>query len=613
MSAVKKSKTYHFNNDWEEEFFFCMVKDKCICLICRASVAMPKRGNLERHHKTVHKNYEKDFPSQSELRKRKVRDLLACLKKEQAMFTRPVKQSKAATIASFKISHILAKHKKPFEDGSVVKEAFIEAGETLFAEFKNKTEIISAIKELQLSRATVTRRVEVMSQDMADQLKHDIMKSTYFSLQFDESTDITDTAQLCIFIRMVFSDMSAKEEFLTMIPLKGKTRGEDIYDVFFNFVKYYKLPIYKLVCITTDGAPAMIGNKNGFVALCRANDDFPSFFSFHCIIHQQVLCSKVLNMEEIMGIAIKIVNSIRARSLQRRLFTLQLENSELAEHTDLVLHTDVRWLSRGKFLERFQELLPEITAFMEERGDDTKMLKNEKWLTDLAFLTDITMHLNTINFQLQGKGKTIIDMISAINAFKIKLQLMIDQLKRKDLKHFPSLKARIPLLNYDIYEAELSNILGQFEIRFYDFNKLANIASFMSYPFSCSNIEELATEIASQFNMDSCSVENELVQIISDIHLKATASDTKFWCFIAEDKYPNLRQIALQLTTMFGSTYLCESAFSEMKIIKSKYRNRLTDEHMSSCLRLALGNYVPSYEKYAEDMQCHASTSKVTL
>ncbi|KAK4875858.1 hypothetical protein RN001_012280 [Aquatica leii] len=180
--------------------------------------------------------------------------------------------------------------------------------------------------------------------------------------------------------------MLVKEEFLTIIPLKGKTRGKDIYDFFFNFVKNYKLPIYKLVCITTDGAPAMTGNKN-------------------------------------------------------------------------VLHTDVWWLSRGKFLERFQELLPEITAFLDERGDDTQMLKNKKWLTDLAFLTDITMHLNTINLELQGKGKTIIEMISAVNAFKSKLQLIIDQLKRKDLKHFPSLKARIPQLNYDTYEAELSNIL----------------------------------------------------------------------------------------------------------------------------------------------------------
>lgn len=103
-----------------------------------------------------------------------------------------------------------------------------------------------------------------------------------------------------------------------------------IYDVFFNFVKNYKLPIYKLVCITTDGAPAMTGIKNAFVALCRANEEFPSFFSFHCIIHQQVLCSKVLNTEEIMGIATKIVNSIRARSLQRWLFKLQLEDRESA-------------------------------------------------------------------------------------------------------------------------------------------------------------------------------------------------------------------------------------------------------------------------------------------
>ncbi|XP_014240057.1 protein FAM200A-like [Cimex lectularius] len=200
---------------------------------------------------------------------------------------------------------------------------------------------MSAIRELQLSRPTVTRRIEVMSQDIADKLKHDIMECTYFSLQFDESTDMTDTAQLCIFIRMVFNDMLAKEEFLTIIPLKGKTRGE------------------------------------------------------------------VLNTEEIMGIATKIVNSIRARSLQRRLFQLQLEDRESAEHTDLVLHTDVRWLSRGKFLERFQELLPEITAFLDERGDDTQILKNEKWLTDLAFLTDITMHLNSVNLELQdvdGEG-----------------------------------------------------------------------------------------------------------------------------------------------------------------------------------------------------------------
>ena len=60
-----------------------------------------------------------------------------------------------------------------------------------------------------------------------------------------------------------------------------------------------------------------------------------------------------------MDVANKIACSVRARSLQRRLFRAQLEETG-AEHTDLLMHTDVRWLSRGTFLERFSELLPEI-------------------------------------------------------------------------------------------------------------------------------------------------------------------------------------------------------------------------------------------------------------
>ncbi|XP_050516362.1 protein FAM200A-like [Diabrotica virgifera virgifera] len=205
-----------------------------------------------------------------------------------------------------------------------------------------------------------------MGKDLESQVNSDITKCVYFCLQFDESTDMADTAQLCIFIRMVFSDMSCRD-LLTMLPLKEKTRREDIYNVFINFVKQYEIPIYKLMCITTDGAPSMTGVNNGFVALCRANDDFPSFFSFHCIIHQQVLCSKILNMDDIMKMTTKIVNS-----------KAQLEASDSVEHTDLLLHTDVRWLSRGKFLDRFQELLSEIISFLEKRGDDTHLLQNEK-------------------------------------------------------------------------------------------------------------------------------------------------------------------------------------------------------------------------------------------
>lgn len=50
------------------------------------------------------------------------------------------------------------------------------------------------------------------------------------------------------------------------------------------------------------------------------DDAFLDFLNYHCIIHQQELCAKMLNMKEIMDVATKVACPIRARSRQRRLF-----------------------------------------------------------------------------------------------------------------------------------------------------------------------------------------------------------------------------------------------------------------------------------------------------
>jgi hypothetical protein len=63
--------------------------------------------------------------------------------------------------------------KKPFEDSNVNKECFVVAGDSLFNEFKNKTEICIAIKEVQLLQSTITRRVECMYDDN-EQVRQDL-------------------------------------------------------------------------------------------------------------------------------------------------------------------------------------------------------------------------------------------------------------------------------------------------------------------------------------------------------------------------------------------------------------------------------------------------------
>ena len=152
-SSAKKSKTYHFHSEWEEDYFFTMNTSKCVCLICHVSLALAKKGNLEMHFQSFHKKDDSDFPPKSELRKRKIRQLKAQLSSQQALFTRATSKSKAATIASFRVSPVLSKHKKTLQDGE----------ESLFENFKNNSEIMSAIKQVQLSRNTVMRRCQFMA------------------------------------------------------------------------------------------------------------------------------------------------------------------------------------------------------------------------------------------------------------------------------------------------------------------------------------------------------------------------------------------------------------------------------------------------------------------
>lgn len=226
--SKKKAKTYHFHEEWEEDFFFTTSHSKCLCLICNGSISIPKKGNIERHYCTVHRSYDNDFPPKTELRKRKVRELKSQLVGQQSLFTKPNSKAKAATEASFRVSHSIIKHKKSFQDGEVMKEAFLEAADPLLRDFKNKADILASIKAIQLSRNSVTRRCEMMCENLTEQLQRDIANCECFSLQLDESTDIGDTAQLCLYICMVFSDMTAKEELLTILPMKERTRGEDI-------------------------------------------------------------------------------------------------------------------------------------------------------------------------------------------------------------------------------------------------------------------------------------------------------------------------------------------------------------------------------------------------
>lgn len=147
-----------------------------------------------------------------------------------------------------------------------------------------------------LARNTVARRVEDIWSDIRRQLVDRGVAFDYFSLACDESTDVSDTAELLIFLRRVDDNMNVTEELLDLKSLKGQTRGTDLFVSVCETVDDMKLPWNKVSGIITDGAPAMAGERSGLSTLIcsKVSEEAGNAIKLHCIIHQQALSNLMM-------------------------------------------------------------------------------------------------------------------------------------------------------------------------------------------------------------------------------------------------------------------------------------------------------------------------------
>lgn len=81
-------------------------------------------------------------------------------------------------------------------------------------------------------------------------------------------------------------------------------------------------------------------------------------------LHQEALATKKMptDLSCVLDEAVKIITFIKTRPLQSRLFRLLSEEMG-SDHVQLLLHTEVRWLSRGRVLTRLFELRNEARIF----------------------------------------------------------------------------------------------------------------------------------------------------------------------------------------------------------------------------------------------------------
>jgi len=164
-----------------------------------------KEYNIRRHYETHHA--QRYLGLQGQPRREKVKELIADLKKRQSIFASGPDISAAAVKASYLIANDIALASKPYCEGEFVKTCILKAAEIVCPE---KRQVFANIS---LTRNTVTERISDLSANLDSQLKNKVKSFVTFSFALDESTDISDVAQLAIFIRGVDETLSLRSSW----------------------------------------------------------------------------------------------------------------------------------------------------------------------------------------------------------------------------------------------------------------------------------------------------------------------------------------------------------------------------------------------------------------
>ncbi|XP_032460522.1 general transcription factor II-I repeat domain-containing protein 2 isoform X2 [Phocoena sinus] len=521
-----------FQEKWERAYFFVEVQNIPTCLICKQSMSVSKEYNLRRHYQTNHSKHYDQYTEK--MRDEKLQELKKGLRKY--------------LLGSSDI--VCPEQKRVFANVSPKENPAVQP-------------------------------IEDVAGNLWEKLREKIRSFVAYSIAIDEITDINNTTQLAIFIRGVDENFDVSEELLDTVPMTGTKSGNEIFLRVEKSLKKFNIDWSKLVSVASTGTPAMVDANDGLVTklkskvamACKGSD----LKSVCCIIHPESLCAQKLKMDHIMSVVVNAVNWICSRGLNHSEFTTLLYELD-SQYGSLLYYTEIKWLSRGLVLKRFFDSLEEIDSFMSSRGKPLPQLSSQDWIKDLAFLVDMTMHLNTLNISLQGHSQIVTQMYDLIRAFLAKLCLWETHLARNNLAHFPTLKSvsrnESDGLNYIPKIVELKT---EFQKRLSDFKLYESELTLFSSPFSMK-IESVQEAL-----------QMEVIDLQCNTVLKTKYDKVgipEFYKYLWSS-YPKYKTHCAKILSMFGSTYICEQLFSIMKLSKTEYCSQLKDSQWDSVLHIA--------------------------
>ena len=326
----------------------------------------------------------------------------------------------SALRAWFLVANCIAKAKKPFTTG---EELILPAAKDICLELLGEA-AVQKVAHVPLSASTITRQIDEIAEATEAQFLESINESPWYAIQVGESTNVKAT--MLVFVWYIFQQ-DVHEDMLCALLLPTNTTAAELFKSLNDYISG-KLNWSFCVGICTDRAAATTGRLSGFTT--QVKEVASECESTHCVIHREMLASWKMSPEfnNVLQYVIKIINHVKVHALNSRLFTQLCEEMD-AEHTRLLLYTEMRWLSKDGSLARVFELWEPLQRFLLEKQSPLAAhfsdahFSDTHWVAKLAYLWDIFNLLNELNLSLQERMTTVFKSGDKVAAFKAKLEL----------------------------------------------------------------------------------------------------------------------------------------------------------------------------------------------
>ncbi|KAL4149969.1 hypothetical protein QTP88_003820 [Uroleucon formosanum] len=486
-----------------------------------------------------------------------------------------------------------------------------------------------------MSKSIQNDLISCISEFLINQIKNEIKQCKFYSIQIDDTTDISQKTQCSIIIRYVTDKSELVERFLGFHNVSEDRTAQGLFNLVNSVLHEFDIE-NKLVGQCYDGACVMSGHLTGLQA--RVKEVAPNALFTHCLAHRLNLvlqhgCS--INAKcriffaNLTGIAAYFHNST-----SRTNFVDTIVGERIPQFVQ------TRWSSRSKilhtivnewsgFINVFDCISKDPKSSSESICGAIGHFKNLKTF-EFAFLAlvfnDIFIYTDNLFNILQNKSFDVEFCLRKINItyelinkkrnepefLKLFNQAVTLTKPPKATRNESNNQSNFKILFYEI----IDNILMQLNTRFQDTNKLlflqlADVTKFKEYSctFPVNALNNLKSTYPNIFyNINTLKVKLEV--LYSDVKYQNLLHIYDMVKIIEQDALkdilPEAYKLFILILTIPSTSVSNERSFSCLKRIKTCSRNSISQVRLSSLsilsIEKSLINQLKKTESFYDDI-----------